>query len=55
MVYFAYSIMTTKSKKSLKKLIGFKFDRVGKYRLSSKRLKIIEQFIQRRITTFMGV
>ena len=46
---FATSVVTSREKKRVRKLIGFKFEKSGRYNLSAKRLKIIEAFIQRRV------
>jgi hypothetical protein len=46
---FASSVITTREKKRIKKLINFKFEKHPTYNISAKRLKIIEAFIQRRV------
>ena len=54
-ITFATTIITTREKKKIKKLINFKFDRSGSYNLSAKRLKAIEGFIQRRIERLLNL
>ncbi len=46
---FATSVVTSREKKRVRKLINFKFERHSTYNLSAKRLKRIEAFIQRRV------
>ncbi len=46
---FATSVVTNREKKKVRKLIGFKFEKSGRYNLSAKRLKMVEAFIQRRV------
>lgn len=46
---FAETIIDSRVKGRLKKLINFRFTKHSKYNLSAKRLKLIENFIQRRI------
>ena len=46
---FATSVMTSREKKRIKKLINFKFEKHPTYNMSAKRLKSIEAFIQRRV------
>ena len=48
-ITFASSVITTREKKRIKKLINFKFEKHPTYNISAKRLKIIEAFIQRRV------
>jgi len=48
-ITFATSVMTSREKKRVRKLIDFKFERHGGYNLSAKRLRVIEKFIQRRV------
>ncbi|HFU75822.1 MAG TPA: XRE family transcriptional regulator, partial [Arcobacter sp.] len=50
---FASSVMTSREKKKIRKLIGFKFEKLGGYNLSAKRLKVIEGFIQRRVQALL--
>ncbi|SFV55220.1 hypothetical protein MNB_SV-14-843 [hydrothermal vent metagenome] len=50
---FARSVITSKEKKRVRKLIGFKFEKSARYNLSAKRLKTIEAFIQRRINKIL--
>jgi len=45
---FAKSIIDNRAKKRVKKLINFKFTKDNRYNLSSKRLKKIEKFVQKR-------
>ncbi len=52
---FATSVVTSREKKKLRKLIGFKFEKSGRYNLSAKRLKIIEAFIQRRVKLLLKI
>ena len=46
---FAKEIITEKQKKKLLKLINFKFKKHSTYNLPPQRLKIIEEFIQKRV------
>jgi hypothetical protein len=46
---FATSIITSREKRSVRKLIGFTFEKRGAYNLSAKRLRVIEKFLQRRV------
>jgi len=50
---FAETIIDTRVKNRLKKLINFKFTKHSKYNMNAKRLKQIESFIQRRVTTLL--
>jgi len=50
---FATSIITSKEKKKIRKLIGFKFERHVTYNLSSRRLRVIEGFISRRVKALL--
>ena len=52
---FAETIIDARVKKNIKKLINFKFEKHSKYNLSAKRLKQIENFIQRRIFTLLEI
>jgi len=52
---FATSVVTSREKKKLRKLIGFKFEKSGRYNLSAKRLKMIEAFIQRRVKLLLKI
>jgi len=51
---FANSILRNRDKKSIRKLIKFKFERHPSYNLSAKRLRVIEGFIQRRVGELLG-
>jgi len=46
---FATSIITSREKRRVRKLIGFTFEKRGAYNLSAKRLRVIEKFLQRRV------
>ncbi|HFU74754.1 MAG TPA: XRE family transcriptional regulator, partial [Arcobacter sp.] len=50
---FAASIMTPELKKKVKKLINFRFERHSMYNLPAKRLRLIEGFIQRRVSQLL--
>jgi len=50
---FATSIITSKEKKKIRKLIGFKFERHVTHNLSSRRLRVIEGFISRRVKALL--
>lgn len=52
---FAQTIMTAKAKQKVKKLINFRFDKDKNYNLPSKRLKIIEKFIQNRVKQILQI
>lgn len=52
---FAASIMTPELKKKVKKLINFRFERHSMYNLPAKRLRIIEQFIARRVEKLLEI
>ncbi|XOF34442.1 MAG: hypothetical protein ACL93V_03865 [Candidatus Electrothrix sp. YB6] len=48
-VTFAQQVITAAQKKKLRKLINFRFRRHPRYNLPAHRLKIIEDFIQKRV------
>ncbi|EIJ42164.1 HipA-like protein [Beggiatoa alba B18LD] len=48
-ITFAQAIITKQQKKKLRTLINFKFKKHSRYNLSSKRLRILENFIQQRV------
>ncbi len=50
---FAQSIITDNTKKKIKKLINFKFEKHSKYNLPAKRLKQIESFIAQRVSKLL--
>lgn len=50
---FAETIIDSRVKNRLKKLINFKFTKHSKYNLNAKRLKQIESFIQRRVLALL--
>ena len=50
---FASSIITTREKKRLKKMINFRFERHLTHNLSAKRIKIIEAFLMRRTSSLL--
>ena len=52
---FAQSIMTARAKKKIKKLINFRFIKHSKHNLSAKRLRVIENFIARRISELLAM
>ena len=52
---FATSIVTSREKKRVRKLINFKFERHSTYNLSAKRLRVIEWFIQRRVKFLLKI
>ena len=49
------AFISNRQKTKLLKLINFKFTRHSRYNLPNKRLKIIEDFLRRRINTFLKV
>jgi len=52
-ILFAEKIITKKVKQKIRKLIGFTFDKNSHYKLTNKRLRKIEQFIQARVITLL--
>ena len=52
-VNFAKEYLTKEHLQKVRKLINFKFEKHSKYNLNSKRLKLIEEFIQIRIRELM--
>ena len=54
-IFFAEQIMTKKVKEKIRKLIGFKFDKSSKYKLSNKRLRKIEQYIEHRVSRLLAL
>ena len=52
---FAQNIMSKRVKQKLRKLINFKFSRDKNYNLPTKRMKIIEEFIQHRVITLLDM
>ena len=48
-IAFVKPRMTKRQKEKLRKLIGFKFESHYKYRLPRKRLKYLEEIIQKRV------
>jgi len=50
---FAASIITSREKKKIGKLINFKFERDSQYNLPAKRLRVIEGFISRRVEALL--
>ena len=48
-ITFTKEVITKEQKKKLRKLITFKFKKHSRYNLPQDRLKIIEEFIQRRV------
>ena len=52
---FATSIITAREKKKIRKLVNFKFKRHSTYNLPTKRLKLIEGFVQRRVIAFLDL
>lgn len=54
-IEFAKLIIDDRVKRKIRKLINFKFIKHSRYNLSSKRLKIIENFIQNRITQLLNL
>jgi len=52
---FAQNIIDKRVKKKIKKLINFKFTRDKNYNLSVKRLRIIENFIQNRVSQLLEI
>ena len=52
---FSQTIIDSRVQKKVKKLINFKFTKHSKYNLSTKRLKQIESFIQRRVLALLEI
>ncbi len=52
---FAETIMSTRVRKRVKKLINFKFVRHSRYNLNAQRLKQIESFIQKRVLALLEI
>ncbi|EDN65745.1 conserved hypothetical protein [Beggiatoa sp. PS] len=50
---FAKEVITKKQKQKLRHLIHFKFKKHSRYNLPPNRLKIIEEFIQRRVQALL--
>jgi len=48
-ITFAKEVITKEPKKKLRNLINFKFKKHSRYNLPANRLKIIEEFIQKRV------
>ena len=48
-VTFAKEVISKEQKKKLRLLINFKFKKHSRYNLPANRLKIIEEFIQKRV------
>ncbi|WP_418444401.1 hypothetical protein [Catenibacterium sp.] len=48
-ITFVKPRITKRQKEKLRKLIGFKFESHYKYRLPRKRLKYLEEIIQKRV------
>lgn len=53
-ITFAKEVITKKQKKRLLNLINFKFNKHSRYNLSPNRLKIIEEFIQKRVQALVN-
>jgi len=54
-ITFAKEVITKEQKKKLRKLITFKFKKHSRYNLPPARLKIIEEFIQRRVQELLMI
>jgi hypothetical protein len=52
---FAKEVITKEQKKKLRRLITFKFKKHSRYNLPANRLKIIEEFIQRRVQELLMI
>jgi hypothetical protein len=52
---FATEVITKAQQQKLRHLINFKFKKHPSYNLPAKRLKIIEQFIQRRVRELLVI
>ena len=52
---FAKEVITKKQKQKLRNLIHFKFKKHSRYNLPANRLKIIEEFIQRRVQALLVI
>ena len=52
---FAKEVITKEQKKKLQRLITFKFKKHSRYNLPANRLKIIEEFIQRRVQKLLVI
>lgn len=49
------AFISKRQKMQLRKLINFKFKKHSRYNLSNERLKVIEEFLQRRINKFLEI
>ena len=54
-LHFAHTIMTADTKKRVKRLINFKFEKHPSYNLPAKRLRQIEGFIARRVSKLLDI
>jgi len=54
-ITFAKEVITKEQKKKLRLLINFKFKKHSRYNLPPKRLKIIEEFIQKRVQELLVI
>jgi len=52
---FAASIMTSREKKKIRKLINFTFEKHPTYNLPAKRLRVIEGFVERRVQALLAL
>lgn len=52
---FAASIITSREKKKIRKLINFKFEKHPTYNLPAKRLRVIEGFVERRVQALLAI
>ncbi|MCQ2518369.1 MAG: HipA domain-containing protein [Lachnospiraceae bacterium] len=51
----AAEFMSARQKKMLRRLIGFKFDKHPSYNLPGKRIKAIEDFLQKRVDELLNI
>lgn len=54
-IAFAQEVITKEQKQKLRNLINFKFKKHSRYNLPSKRLKIMEKFIQNRVQELLVI
>ncbi len=54
-ITFAKEVISKEQKKKLRLLINFKFKKHSRYNLPAKRLKIIEEFIQKRVQELLVI
>ena len=51
----AKEFITNRQKSQLRKMINFRFEKHSRYNLPAKRLKIIEEFLQKRVQELLSL